>query len=221
MCISSMEMVMGKCAKACPRLTYRVLSATIRRMFYSDRLMRATKFAIKTHEIYQKQKRKGKDVPYIVHPLIVGLILARAGASEETVAAGILHDTIEDSIESKKVTRNMLVERFGEKVAKLVESVTEEDQRRPWDERKREALDAIATFSHNSVLVKSADTLANVTELIDDYEREGDAIWKRFAGGREKTLHNYKNVIDALLKRWPLSPLSRDLRLLRKNVNNL
>ncbi|MDQ5976180.1 MAG: Metal dependent phosphohydrolase, partial [Patescibacteria group bacterium] len=40
-----------------------------------------------------------------------------AGASEEVVIAGILHDTIEDSVSEKKVTREMLVERFGEEVA--------------------------------------------------------------------------------------------------------
>jgi (p)ppGpp synthase/HD superfamily hydrolase len=60
------------------------------------------RFSIKTHEVCQKQTRKGKDIPYITHPLIVGLILARAGAGEEVVIAGILHDTIEDSTPKKE-----------------------------------------------------------------------------------------------------------------------
>ena len=77
-------------------------------LVYSYRLKNAIRFATKTHEVYQKQKRKGKDVPYIIHPLAVGLILARAGACEDVVIAGILHDTIEDSIAEKKVTRSML-----------------------------------------------------------------------------------------------------------------
>src|SRR5258708_4719539 len=75
---------------------------------YSPRVQKAVRFATKTHEVYQKQKRKGKDIPYITHPLTVGLILARAGASEDVVIAGILHDTIEDSPPAKKVTREMI-----------------------------------------------------------------------------------------------------------------
>ena len=137
----------------------------------SPTISRAIRFATKTHEIYQKQRRKGKDIPYITHPLVVGLILARAGASEDVVAAGILHDTIEDSIPEKKVSSEMLSERFGEAVSQLVESVSELDKSLPWEERKREALEHIKSFSHEALLVKSADTLCNVSELIDDFER--------------------------------------------------
>ena len=56
-------------------------------MLYSNKISKAIRFSIKTHEIYQKQKRKGKDIPYITHPLTVGLILARAGADEDVVVA--------------------------------------------------------------------------------------------------------------------------------------
>ena len=81
-------------------------------MIYKPKIQHAIRFAIKTHEIYQKQKRKGKDIPYIIHTLTVGLILAKAGVSEDVVIAGILHDTIEDSIDKKKVTKEMIIERF-------------------------------------------------------------------------------------------------------------
>jgi (p)ppGpp synthase/HD superfamily hydrolase len=67
-------------------------------------LQKAVRFAIKTHEIHQKQKRKGKDIAYITHPLTVGMLLAKAGMRVEVIMAGILHDTIEDSVDEKKVT---------------------------------------------------------------------------------------------------------------------
>ncbi|MBF8280961.1 MAG: HD protein [Candidatus Magasanikbacteria bacterium] len=54
-------------------------------MIYTTLIKDAIKFSIKTHEVYQKQKRKGKDIPYITHPLTVGLILSAAGANEETM----------------------------------------------------------------------------------------------------------------------------------------
>lgn len=97
-------------------------------ILHTPRMSAAIRFSIKTHEVYQKQKRKGKDIPYITHPLIVGLILAHAGASEEIVIAGILHDTIEDIPAEKKVTKEMTSERFGDEVAELVDSVTEQDK---------------------------------------------------------------------------------------------
>lgn len=77
-------------------------------MIFTPAIKKAIFFSVKTHEVYQKQKRKGKDIAYITHPLTVGLILARANAPEDVVIAGILHDTIEDSVDNKKVTREML-----------------------------------------------------------------------------------------------------------------
>ncbi|MFZ1720119.1 MAG: HD domain-containing protein, partial [Candidatus Moraniibacteriota bacterium] len=109
-------------------------------MIYTNKIEKAIKFAGKTHNHYQEQKRKGKNIPYIAHPLTAGIILALAGASEDVIVAGILHDTIEDSIDEKKVTAEMIAERFGEKVRDLVLSVTEMDKSLPWVERKALAL---------------------------------------------------------------------------------
>jgi len=190
-------------------------------MIYTDKIQKAIKFAIKTHEVYQKQKRKGKDVPYITHPLTAGLILARAGASDDVVAAGILHDTIEDSSPGKRVTREMIAERFGEEVAELVDSVTEKDKDASWGERKSEALEHIKTFSHGSVLVKSADVISNVSEILDDHATVGEEVWKRFSMPKEKVVKNYLRVIAALVTLWPKSPLSEDLPILADKLRTL
>jgi (p)ppGpp synthase/HD superfamily hydrolase len=50
------------------------------------------------------------------------------------VVAGILHDTIEDSVEQKKVSKAMIIERFGNSVADLVESVLRTDYAREFDD---------------------------------------------------------------------------------------
>ncbi len=187
-------------------------------LLYSPAIQKAIRFSIRTHEEYQKQKRKGKDVPYITHPLTVGLILARARAPEMLVIAGILHDTIEDSVAAKKVTRAMLAERFGAKVAKLVDSVTEADKDASWEERKKEALEHIKHFSHEEVLLKSADVIANNSELLEDYAREGDKTFARFSAPKEKTVPYTRQVIAALLKAWPKSPLAPVLRYIAKHL---
>lgn len=180
-------------------------------MIYTPQIQKAIKFSIKTHEIYQQQKRKGKNIPYIVHPLSVGLILAKAGASEDLIIAGILHDTIEDSIFDKKVTRAMLSERFGENVAHLVESVTEKRKDLPWEDRKSEALEHIHIFSQKELFLKSADIVNNDSELIADFEKEGDSIFARFNAPKEKLIKYKLLLINAIVLKWEENPLKDDL----------
>lgn len=182
------------------------------------KIQRAIRFAIKTHEIYQKQKRKGKDVSYITHPLTVGILLASIGADEDVVYAGILHDTIEDSIEEKKVTVEMLTERFGERVAELVLAVTETDRNLSWEERKKQALEHIKTFSHEAILVKSADIVSNLTETVDDHNKDGDQIFQRFNASKDKKIKNILETNTALLEAWPESPLAQELTYLSGKV---
>jgi hypothetical protein len=177
-------------------------------------LHKAIKFATKTHEVYQKQKRKGKDIAYITHPLTVGLILSQVKAKNEVVIAGILHDTIEDSTEEKRVTYKMIKERFDKKVADLVLSVTEKNKDDSWDKRKEEALEEIKSFSRDSLLLKSADVVANLTEVVNDYDKDGDKIFERFNASKEKSLLHHLRVIQTIITKWPDNPLRYDLSFL-------
>lgn len=77
---------------------------------------RAYAYAEKKHE---GQFRKSGE-PYIVHIVQVGYILANLGMSPVTIAAGLLHDVIEDT----GVTKEELASEFSEEIATLVESVT-------------------------------------------------------------------------------------------------
>lgn len=187
-------------------------------MVYTKKIQKAIKFATKTHNQYQQQLRKGKVIPYISHPLTVGIILALADASEDVIVAGILHDTIEDSVKEKKVTTQMLTERFGKEVSDLVASVTEQDRSLSWEERKKEAFEHIKCFSRESLLVKSADILSNVSELVDDHAREGDEVFSRFSAPKEKMIENQLKVIAEVLSCWKENPLSEDLLVLAEEL---
>ncbi|MFZ2205370.1 MAG: HD domain-containing protein [Minisyncoccia bacterium] len=187
-------------------------------MKYTQKIKDAIVFAIKTHELDQKQKRKGKDIPYITHPLTVGLILASAGANEDLVSAGILHDTVEDSIETNKVTKEILAEKFGQNVADLVLSVTEQGISLTWEERKKEALEHIKNFSNDSVMLKSGDIISNVSEIKDDFDKDGNKMFDRFFASKERTLEVYKNVAKELLIKWPESPLADDLQKILEKI---
>jgi len=190
-------------------------------MIYTTTIQKAIKFAAKTHNHYQQQKRKGKEIPYITHPLTVGMILAMAKTSEDVIIAGILHDTIEDSVAEKKVTAEMIIERFGEEVMRLVLSVTEQNKSLPWDERKAHAIQHIENFSHESVLVKSADVISNISELIDDHKKYGAEVFERFNAPKEKIIPNQLKVISALVDHWPESPLAWDLKFLASNLSRI
>lgn len=187
-------------------------------MIYTQKIQQAIKFATKTHEVYQKQKRKGKDIPYITHPLTVGMILAAAGASEDIIVAGILHDTIEDSTDEKKVTAEMLKQRFGTNVSNLVRSVTESDKTKSWDERKKEAIEHTKLFSNDSLMLKSADVIANNSEMLEDYRQLGDVAFERFNAPRNKKLNSTIELIDTILNAWPDNPLSEDLKVISQEI---
>ena len=187
-------------------------------MIYTQKIQQAINIAIETHEINKKQKRKGKDISYITHPLTVSLILSRAGASEDVIISGILHDTIEDSDESNKITKEIISEKFGNDVSTLVLSATEQNKDLPWEERKAMALEHIQDFSNDSVLLKSADLISNVFEIKDDYDTVGNDVFNRFNAKKDKTLWNYGSVAEKLLNKWPESPLSDDLKVLLEKI---
>ena len=80
------------------------------------RIQKAVKIATKAHE---GQFRKSGD-PYIVHPLAVMKILQDWHMDEDTIIAGVLHDTVEDT----ELTLKDIEAEFGENVAHLVDGVT-------------------------------------------------------------------------------------------------
>ena len=81
-----------------------------------SRVERAIEMATKAHE---GQKRKSGD-NYIVHPIAVMQILESWGMDEDTIIAGVLHDTVEDT----ELTLDDIRNEFGETVAFLVDGVT-------------------------------------------------------------------------------------------------
>lgn len=85
---------------------------------HSDAVLigRAFEFA---YQLHQGQYRKSKE-PYIAHPIAVADLLHDLGGSAAMIAAGFLHDVVEDT----EVTSQEIEERFGPEVRQLVEGVT-------------------------------------------------------------------------------------------------
>jgi len=86
----------------------------------ADLLRRAYAFS---NEVHYRQRRKG-GAPYIEHPLAVAALLCEMRMDTNTIAAGLLHDTIEDT----ETTVQDIKELFGDDIAFLVESLTKLSQ---------------------------------------------------------------------------------------------
>jgi (p)ppGpp synthase/HD superfamily hydrolase len=149
------------------------------------------------------QVRKGTDTPYISHPYAVGMMLARAGASEEVVAAGILHDTVEDTY----LTLEWIRDNFGEKVAMIVEGCSEPVLGRgrsqfigsePWEARKAHTLEYLRTAPWEVRLVACADKLHNVRAIAAAREAIGEDVWTRFKRGLAQQEWYYRGLVDSL-----------------------
>jgi len=117
----------------------------------------AADFAARRHSGMQR-KGRGNE-PYINHLAEVANLLAAAteGADAELVAAGWLHDTIEDT----ETTHRELAEKFGERVAALVVEVTD-DMTLPKDERRRRQVVEAPSKSPGAKLIKIADKISNI-----------------------------------------------------------
>ena len=102
-----------------PDVLYRDLVASIRKYHPSDDLSMIEKAYQLADNAHKDQKRKSGE-PYIIHPLCVAIILADLEMDKETIAAGLLHDVVEDTI----YTEEQLAEIFGKEVALLVDGVT-------------------------------------------------------------------------------------------------
>lgn len=70
-------------------------------------------------DMHKDQLRKSGE-PYLIHPLAVAEILAELGMDDETIAAGLLHDVIEDS----PYTQEEMLQEFGQDITDLVDGVT-------------------------------------------------------------------------------------------------
>lgn len=174
------------------------------------RLTEAIAFAAAAHE---GATRKGTDLPYIVHPMEVAAIAATLTDDREVLAAAMLHDVTEDC----GVTIEALRERFGARVAALVEQETQMSRGDPcqsWEARKREALEKIASGSRETRILALSDKLSNIRAIHRDYRRIGDAVFARFHQ-RDKARYGwyYGQCVELLRDELGGTDAWRELRL--------
>lgn len=152
---------------------------------------KAFQFALTKHE---GQFRRGTDIPYITHPFSVGMILKHHQYSDKVVAAGILHDTLEDT----ETTEKELLEDFGKEVLELIQAASEEDKTLSWKKRKRQMTDELSLKTQDQLAIIVANKLHNIRSIQDDVALIGETIWEKFNRGKRGQSWYYMSIVNTL-----------------------
>ena len=149
----------------------------------TELLDRAIVFAVKAHH---NTERRGKGFPYIVHPIEAVEIVATMTSDQELLAAAALHDTIEDT----DVTVEQIRAEFGDRIADIVHSESDQldgkvftgadNEADTWHARKQAAIERLAAAPHDAKIVALGDKLSNMRAIWRDYQMKGDALWNIF-----------------------------------------
>lgn len=183
-------------------------------------------------DVHKKQLRKGSNIPYIVHPLEVAIILYENGADEDLLIAALLHDTIEDTKGDREKLLSYLNENFNSRVIELIlaasepykvqskKVLSEEDEINTWKERKQHTIEFIKNANYDVKMLICADKLSNIRSTFKDYERIGDKVWKKFNAGYEEQRWYYKNIVIVLSELENLNMYQELCKLVEKTFDN-
>jgi (p)ppGpp synthase/HD superfamily hydrolase len=153
-------------------------------------------------EAHAGQTRNGSGgMAYIHHPVAVAELLAANGFGEETVAAALLHDVVEDS----EASVGDVAERFGDRVAALVAALTEDESIEPYERRKDEHRRHVADVDGDALAIYAADKLSNIRVLRGTLAKEGESAGEEFEA-----------PLDVKEKIW-----AADLEMLRREAPEL
>lgn len=171
--------------------------------------------------LHYGQFRKSKPLPYIIHPVAVAMIVSEYTTDENTVAAALLHDVIEDV---KGYGYNDLKRDFGTKIANLVKEVSEEKDPKnektlgpkTWLLRKEKYIIQMKTASQKALLISVADKIHNLMSVLEGYQEQGRKIWDVFNAPADKKLWFYDEVYKIAKKKLKSPIISRYKKILKQ-----
>jgi (p)ppGpp synthase/HD superfamily hydrolase len=151
------------------------------------------------------QLRRGSDgLPYIEHPLAVAEILVGHRYGDEVLAAALLHDVIEKSdIEASEIR-----ERFGERVADLVEALTEDETIDLYEERKDEHRRRVAKAGPDAMAIFAADKRTNVMTLREAYSMIEEGVSSELAVSLDLKIYVWELDLEMLFEEAAEMPLT-------------
>ncbi len=168
---------------------------------YSYRIEQAIRAASVLHD---GQTRRGRiPFPYISHPFSVACIIADYTDDEDTIIAGLLHDTLEDT----DYTQEELEEDFGYGVCTIVQEVTEPSSREEvdahnaWREKRTHYVTQLKNASQKALIVAAADKIHNMRSMIEEYYTDRERFKKDFGGTESERVMVYQSISNILNSR--------------------
>lgn len=163
-------------------------------MMLTERFEEALQLAARLHA---RQQRKGTDVPYVSHLLAVASLVLEDGGDEDQAIAALLHDAVED--QGGRPTLERIRERFGERVARIVDGCTdaETEPKAAWLARKERYVARLRHAPEEVRRVSAADKVHNARAILADLRRHGDSVWSRFSADRDGVLWYYRSLVSA------------------------
>ena len=180
----------------------------------TERFDRALLYA--TH-IHGGQVRKGSSTPYVAHLLAVAATVLEYGGDEDLAIAALLHDSVED--QGGKARLEDVRNRFGERVARIVEACSDSlantakgERKAHWQERKDAYIAHLGTADEDILRVSLADKVHNARAILRDLRKPdvGEKVWTYFSQPKERTIWYYRSLADQFRKRLP-GQLSNEL----------
>ena len=154
---------------------------------------KAKQFAIEAH---MGQVRKSEpDKPMVMHPIGVANILKEYTYDDEVIAAGFLHDVVEDT----QYTIEDIEKNFGQSIAVLVKGASEPDKSLSWEERKLHTINETKTLPLKNKLVICADKIHNLEDLMIKFNKSGNRDFSAFKRGEEQQRWYYTNIYKSLI----------------------
>ncbi len=176
-------------------------------MNHTPQIKKAIQFAARKH--HGQMRAEKEPLPYITHLLSVALLVAEDGAHDDVVTAALLHDTLEDT----DTTREEIAASFNDRVATLVESVSEikeiNGKNLDWKEYKKNYLALMERVDENALTIAIADKVDNVESRVEGYEKEGAAFLARWKRPNEDYLWFYGEALRIAQARLPEHPLTK------------
>jgi len=173
---------------------------------------KAARIAVLAHK---EQIRKGDDLPYIIHPVMVALKLSKYNFNDSIIAAALVHDVLEDTDFSEEELKDEL----GGEVWKIVKSVTADDSL-PWREKKKKYIESVRKGPEGAKAVATADKIHNLESLLIAYTKQGPSLWKRFDRGKKDKIWFEEQVLKMLKGTWN-HPLVKEYEYLLEKAKRL
>ena len=153
-------------------------------------------------EHHAGQRRDADDQPFVLHPEEVTKLLSEAGVPGYVVAAGALHDIVEDT----EVEVEELERRFGAEVANRVASLTDDPSIEDKSERRAALRKQVAEAGPEAATVFAADKISKSRELRFKAERGG------LTDDDRAKIEHYVRSLEMLDEAIPRHPLVETLR---------